>query len=242
MTNLVAIGNIEIQQDEAGRYSLNDLHRASGGEKRHQPSNWLAIQQVQEFIKELENEILTQENLTPGIPGVKNPINQQQGRYGGTFVVKELVYSYAMWVSPKFQLKVIRVFDSFRVDMEYISSLEHRISQLEQLVSPVKSLVQIGKTAGIPSYSEESFNKLKEILNDTDYFIFSEVFNELNCYCSVEYWQLRSMLRDLGYTKRCRRRIRGDRQTLWSKRDYWANDDLLTNILHLDSGAKLLFC
>jgi hypothetical protein len=106
MTNLPAIliSDIEIRQDAEGRFCLNDLHKASGGLKRHQPSNWLRQDYVQEIISELEDS-------NPHIRGVK-PLVTNPGRYGGTFVVKELVYSYAMWVSPKFHLHVIRTFDA----------------------------------------------------------------------------------------------------------------------------------
>lgn len=52
-------------QDAEGRFSLNDLHKAAGGAKRHQPSDWQIGQQAQGLIAALEKE-------TPGIPGIKS--------------------------------------------------------------------------------------------------------------------------------------------------------------------------
>ena len=92
--NAIQISNVSIRQYN-GLYSLNDLHRAAGGENRHKPSLWTSNQQTIELIKEVEK--------------AENPaILSKQGL--GTFVCKELVIHYGMWISATFSLQVIRTF------------------------------------------------------------------------------------------------------------------------------------
>ncbi len=42
----LVIGDFKIRQDEDGRYCLNDLHKVSGGLKKHQASNFLRVEQI----------------------------------------------------------------------------------------------------------------------------------------------------------------------------------------------------
>lgn len=39
----IVIDNITIRQDGEGRFNLNDLHQAAGGEPRHKPWQFLAL-------------------------------------------------------------------------------------------------------------------------------------------------------------------------------------------------------
>lgn len=101
MTTALTIASTSIRQDEHGRFCLNDLHVASGGELRHGPDRWRRTDAAAELVTEISNS-----------PFLANkPLEAKAGRYGGTYAVKELVYAYAMWVSPKFHLAVIRAYD-----------------------------------------------------------------------------------------------------------------------------------
>lgn len=92
--NLIQISNVSIRQHN-GLYSLNDLHRASGGEDKNAPRRWLQNQQTIDLIKQCEID---------GFPSILS----KQGL--GTFACKELICAYATWISPKFFLQVIRTF------------------------------------------------------------------------------------------------------------------------------------
>jgi hypothetical protein len=94
----IHVAGVTIATDQEGRFCLNDLHKAAGGEDRHVPGYWLENRQAVELVAELE---------TTGIPVVK-----KVGRNGGTYACRELVYAYAMWISAKFHLQVIHTFDA----------------------------------------------------------------------------------------------------------------------------------
>lgn len=95
----LTVGGIEVRQDSA-LYCLNDLHKAAGGERRHEINNWLSLKSTKDEVAYLEE--------TTGITVVKITT----GRNGGTYVTKDLVYSYAMWVSPKFKFSVTQAYDA----------------------------------------------------------------------------------------------------------------------------------
>lgn len=86
-----------------GLYSLNDMHKASGGEKKYQPAFFVRNQEVTDLAEEIKHSAnLQSEQVLRKING---------GSKRGTYACKELVYRYAMWISPKFALLVIRTFD-----------------------------------------------------------------------------------------------------------------------------------
>ncbi|HAX5055634.1 TPA: KilA-N domain-containing protein [Escherichia coli] len=127
MNNLMVIDGIEVRRDAYGRYSLNDLHRAavaSGANARtKEPGKFLSSQQITELVQELidtQNLGVDSFNETTQNLGSK-PVSKIEGRNGGTYVCKELVYAYAMWISPSFHLKVIRTFDMVTSTPEKLS-------------------------------------------------------------------------------------------------------------------------
>ena len=90
-----------------GLYSLNDLHKASGNQPKHQPNRFLRNEQIQALVQEIK--CCPDLGITP-VRVIRG--NRADGLQQGTYVCRELVYAYAMWISAKFHLLVIRAFDA----------------------------------------------------------------------------------------------------------------------------------
>ncbi|HHF3823801.1 KilA-N domain-containing protein [Haemophilus influenzae] len=82
-------------------YSLNDLHKASGNAEKHRPSLFVRLDTTQDLISEIQKEVKSTDLIfkTTGGRGLR-----------GTYACEELVIAYAMWISPKFHLIVLRAF------------------------------------------------------------------------------------------------------------------------------------
>lgn len=146
MSNII-IANQVIRQDESGLYCLNDLHKASGGLNKHQPRYWVANAQTKELIDELQTDS-------------GNPLSVQKGGSGqGTYACKELVYAYAMWVSPRFHVHVLRTFDAVVMQKQAVGQdfaqgafQDFQVTRLE-LVQTVGDMTEAGlRVAGLMGF------------------------------------------------------------------------------------------
>lgn len=115
MTLPMQITGVEIRQTPNGLYCLNDLHQAAGGEQKHRPKYWLENQQTKDLVQEM-----TEGGIPPSVleESMENSSNMRskaieviKGGLGqGTYVCELLVYNYAAWISPKFNLLVFETF------------------------------------------------------------------------------------------------------------------------------------
>lgn len=132
----LVISDTVIHHDPEGRYGLNDLYQASGGDSKNRPSRWLENKQTQDLIAEIEAEA--------GIPA---SVTIRGGANQGTYVVKELVYAYAAWISPAFYLKVIRAYDAMVTGQLVLNNHAQQLLDMQtQLLDSLKSQTGFLKT------------------------------------------------------------------------------------------------
>jgi len=53
--NAIVIDSITIRRDREGRFNLNDLHKAAGGEHRHRPNYFLKRPETKALASRINN-------------------------------------------------------------------------------------------------------------------------------------------------------------------------------------------
>ena len=71
----ITIDNITVKTDSEGRFCLNDLHKASGGNSNHQPAFFFRNEHTVQLVDELLKSANTQSF---------SPVHKVTGRIGGT--------------------------------------------------------------------------------------------------------------------------------------------------------------
>ena len=158
-----------------GLYSLNDLHRVSGSNKKHQASNFMRLETTKGLIDEIERSSdMSNGTKTMAYKVIQGGESQEQG----TFVCRELVYSYAMWISPRFQLMVIRAFDAIANQQQQLSQrlndLCHDLSAVDAGLTIAGRFLCIGGKQIKPQLQQNIDSTLKQMqpslnfVGDTD--------------------------------------------------------------------------
>lgn len=171
---MLTISNSAISMKD-GLYSLNDLHRASGSDKKHQASNFMRLETTKGLIDEIERS----SDMSNGTKSMAYKVIQGgESQQQGTFVCRELVYSYAMWISPRFQLMVIRAFDAIANQQQQLSQrlndLCHELKIVDDGLTSAGRFLCIGGKQIKPQLKQHIDSTLKQMqpcldfVGDTD--------------------------------------------------------------------------
>jgi len=98
-----------IRRDQEGRYCLNDLHKAAGGEQRHQPRYWLANEQTKALVTAVSNS--GNPLIAPCGP-LPRPLRRHLRPRRPRHRLRRA------WISPVFKLEVYRAFKETRKERE----------------------------------------------------------------------------------------------------------------------------
>lgn len=93
-TYLVVDGCL-INSFEPNLYSLNDIHKASGGSASKKPAFYLRTLTAKRILSAIPGDHWEKLHVIRG------------GAVQGTFACRELVFAYALWLSPDFYVRVL---------------------------------------------------------------------------------------------------------------------------------------
>lgn len=108
-----------------GLYSINDIHRASGGLAKHQPAAWMRLQSTTNLIRLMESQVINQQSKNSIVETIEG---RNYGGNSGTFVCRKLVVAYALWISTEFFSHVLDVF------LDVVDGVYARVAEQDRII------------------------------------------------------------------------------------------------------------
>ena len=121
----ISIAGLTIEQSSNGLYSINDLHRASGGLAKHQPAAWMRLQSTTNLIRLMESQVINQQSKNLVVETIEG---RNYGGNSGTFVCRKLVVAYALWISTEFFSHVLDVF------LDVVDGVYARVAEQDRII------------------------------------------------------------------------------------------------------------
>lgn len=119
----IHIANLTIEQSSNGLYSINDIHRASGGLAKHRPGLWLQLQSTTNLVRLMESQ-----EKNPSSSKVVETFEGGNSPMRGTFVCRKLVVAYALWISTEFFSHVLDVF------LDVVDGVYARVAEQDRII------------------------------------------------------------------------------------------------------------
>ncbi len=113
MPELIRLRGHLVEEDENGRWNLNDIWLLAKGKSSQEPKHWREIGAVKKLTKELQKKV-TASYLKENKPNIP-VIYAKSGRgNSGTFAHPILAAAYAGYLSPKLEIETREVWLRFR--------------------------------------------------------------------------------------------------------------------------------
>jgi len=162
------IANVEINKNDNGLYSLNDLHKASGGDVSKRPAQWLRTDRATRLIKALESDA-----------HLCTPLQTVHGDGGGTFGGRHVLVAYSTYLSVEMEILVQQAF------IDKVEGQSKPLSPAEQLMQQAKFMLEQERVnAAIPVLQEE-VKQLKEKQDHTDQIFHLGDSTTIKIYCNM---------------------------------------------------------
>lgn len=124
---------VEIEQDDNGRYCLNDLYKVSGCNRSKAPQQFLRSQKELQVVKAWESDKQQNavcENFDDQV------IQAKMNRATKTFASRKVVFKYAMFISKDFYESVVTAFDKLTTgDVQEAANIASSVTITPEIIN-----------------------------------------------------------------------------------------------------------